>query len=900
MPDYTDRIRLVLDKIPTDALDKLYERLDAVKGAGVLLAAEMASGTVTTAEFASVSKELAADQRALLQAIEELESQYNAVAAAQQAATQAALDQAQALAAQEQAILEAEAAADAEADAMDALAVQLNAATVAFDAFIEAQILADEAQREAAKVAAQAAAEQEALAAAYAQSFQGILEASTFDVIAIEAESATSATMDFATALGSIPLGKISLDSDEAAIALEKLARAEDEAARKANEDAAASQRMLESFSADRITSVEEMAAALAAVGSGAQTVGARMDQASRHIGRGSNWGMAVFAASQGLEDLQYGFHSVVNNIPMMVMAIGGFSPAAQMFAAGATVAAVSVNQLMEHWREIEGLWKEHTIESETEEMERLGKATHRTAEETARLTALKKAHHAEEEHQKNISERFNKGGERSRENELYKEASSEAFRLLSGHGVYQTFKDAFSEASPIPDDLLWQMSQRALNNNPELKHNPKALHARALDMEEKYRVRREERLSKMAMDAMNELGLGSKSSHQHLSRVLGTTQAGSRSRLLAILDEYDKEIEKSKKEQSRLTKIELEQQKEHLEKQARIAEETNKALDEKQKAAEKAAIDMKRGVQRETERQTLIESQAQAAQLAEEKLKKDQALAAERDLAGIGGVRHGAVQQAAGGISIALPGSGFGASPQIFMPSVGAGGGSGVGPIDELALAARNMFESDIRDVTAARSGKNRKLAKLRREAQAEISDEDTLLGIPLGEQDIHGAEFQSRIDERLLQKLDQQRAAQIAKMRKKRPKPRAKGSAKIKLPDHKIMSPQEAALFAKHFDANRGAILNQKLQAKGISPENASAASARAVTAVSQGLVDNVKRSQIQGLKADQAFVSALQQFNSEQQAINQTLVSLKQQVESLKRGSQVRQGTLLNMGR
>jgi hypothetical protein len=80
-----------------------------------------------------------------------------------------------------------------------------------------------------------------------------------------------------------------------------------------------------------------------------------KVEPAAQMAGRGmKNWGQAAFFASQGLEDLQYGLGGVVNNIPTLVMSLGG--PLG--VAAAVSVVAVGVNQLYKNWDRVTGLFQ--------------------------------------------------------------------------------------------------------------------------------------------------------------------------------------------------------------------------------------------------------------------------------------------------------------------------------------------------------------------------------------------------------------------------------------------------------------------------------------------------------------------------------------------------------------
>lgn len=61
---------------------------------------------------------------------------------------------------------------------------------------------------------------------------------------------------------------------------------------------------------------------------------------------RNSHLGLGMLAIGQMVDDMQYGFRSIVNNIPQVVYLMGGSAG----LAGGAAVAAVAVNLLVNHW----------------------------------------------------------------------------------------------------------------------------------------------------------------------------------------------------------------------------------------------------------------------------------------------------------------------------------------------------------------------------------------------------------------------------------------------------------------------------------------------------------------------------------------------------------------------
>ena len=95
-----------------------------------------------------------------------------------------------------------------------------------------------------------------------------------------------------------------------------------------------------------------------------------------------NNMGMRMLMVGQFADDMQYGFRSVVNNIPQMVMALGG-----SVGVAGAlSVVAVGINQVINNWDKLESLWSRGGAETQAQRMKRLAEATQRTAQETTAL----------------------------------------------------------------------------------------------------------------------------------------------------------------------------------------------------------------------------------------------------------------------------------------------------------------------------------------------------------------------------------------------------------------------------------------------------------------------------------------------------------------------------------
>jgi hypothetical protein len=84
-----------------------------------------------------------------------------------------------------------------------------------------------------------------------------------------------------------------------------------------------------------------------------AKNLGVQLDRVESHTGRAAagtrNLGQAGLEASRAMEDLQYGIGGVVNNIPSLVMALGGSAG----LTAVISLAAVGVNQLYKNFTEV-------------------------------------------------------------------------------------------------------------------------------------------------------------------------------------------------------------------------------------------------------------------------------------------------------------------------------------------------------------------------------------------------------------------------------------------------------------------------------------------------------------------------------------------------------------------
>jgi hypothetical protein len=97
--------------------------------------------------------------------------------------------------------------------------------------------------------------------------------------------------------------------------------------------------------------------------------------------------GRSVLEFSRAVEDAQYGIHGVLNNIPTLVVAMGGGAGLAGVIS----LVAVGAGQLYRNWDNLTGLFRDPATEDEATRMERLANSTHRTAEETKELNKHKR-----------------------------------------------------------------------------------------------------------------------------------------------------------------------------------------------------------------------------------------------------------------------------------------------------------------------------------------------------------------------------------------------------------------------------------------------------------------------------------------------------------------------------
>ncbi len=113
----------------------------------------------------------------------------------------------------------------------------------------------------------------------------------------------------------------------------------------------------------------EEVRALQSKVSGGMQVVENSVKQSSRGAA------MGLLQLGYAVDDLQYGFSAIVNNIPQLVYMMGGSAG----IAGGVAIASVAINQLVQHWGYLKDVlqsnWAGSSLEQLTELRERAEKA---------------------------------------------------------------------------------------------------------------------------------------------------------------------------------------------------------------------------------------------------------------------------------------------------------------------------------------------------------------------------------------------------------------------------------------------------------------------------------------------------------------------------------------------
>lgn len=122
-----------------------------------------------------------------------------------------------------------------------------------------------------------------------------------------------------------------------------------------------------------------------------------KLEQASGRASHGTrNLGWAALEASRAIEDLQYGFNGVVNNIPGLVMALGGTAG----LTAVISLVSIGVNQLIKHWDDLVDVFGRSGTSFDTAKtnMDNLGKAIEANHKELKKLKEVQNLSNEQQE----------------------------------------------------------------------------------------------------------------------------------------------------------------------------------------------------------------------------------------------------------------------------------------------------------------------------------------------------------------------------------------------------------------------------------------------------------------------------------------------------------------------
>jgi archaellum component FlaC len=187
-----------------------------------------------------------------------------------------------------------------------------------------------------------------------------------------------------------------------------------------------------------------------------AAAAGSQASRSTRDVG------MAALEASRGIEDFQYGIHGVINNVPSLVMALGGTAG----LTAAISLVAVGVAQLVKHWPEFMGLFSdrvavpeatnalgryEEALKKVNGSLEELKKQTSLSYDELERFKKLTEEQRQLEEKvaQERLTEANRKAhGEHT--NQADRERAQGFGKALDEAGGFQTIVDRFVQATMI------------------------------------------------------------------------------------------------------------------------------------------------------------------------------------------------------------------------------------------------------------------------------------------------------------------------------------------------------------------------------------------------------------------------------------------------------------------
>lgn len=150
--------------------------------------------------------------------------------------------------------------------------------------------------------------------------------------------------------------------------------------------------------------------------------------------GGGSRGAQALYQLGAAVDDLQYGFRGILNNIPQIVMAFGSAG-----LAGAVSIAVTAVYQLYSHWDDLMEIMGKGRVLSEAEAMKKLADQTSRSATEQERLTKAKRQE----------STIASQGSARPK---ILEESARKTREALTEHGS-ETIREALKHSGLAPAD---------------------------------------------------------------------------------------------------------------------------------------------------------------------------------------------------------------------------------------------------------------------------------------------------------------------------------------------------------------------------------------------------------------------------------------------------------------
>lgn len=167
-----------------------------------------------------------------------------------------------------------------------------------------------------------------------------------------------------------------------------------------------------------------------------ATQIKAAADQMKALEGAAASGGRGLGQLAYAIDDIQYGFNAIVNNIPQIVMGLGG-----SFGLAGAIgIAAVAINQLMKHWTELTSALQSSWSGGSAEQLRILAERAEKATEAFDKLKEAKGKW--EEKAGKGLEETFVEGGV----GDIQKRIAD----VMMAHGQAEPMRDIEEIASPM------------------------------------------------------------------------------------------------------------------------------------------------------------------------------------------------------------------------------------------------------------------------------------------------------------------------------------------------------------------------------------------------------------------------------------------------------------------